>query len=58
MDRAAWPPDRGMQKFRNVLSRRERGDLPMMEAGDCSRAGAGLSGRAPHLGAPGRLVLS
>jgi transposase len=34
MNRAAWLQDRRMQKFRDVLSRWERGDLSMMEAGE------------------------
>ena len=34
MRRAAWLQDRRMQKFRDVLSRWERGDLSMMEAGE------------------------
>jgi transposase len=34
MIRAAWLQDRRMQKFRDVLSRWERGDLSMMEAGE------------------------
>jgi hypothetical protein len=32
MNRAAWLQDRRMQKFRDVLSRWERGELSMMEA--------------------------
>lgn len=34
MNRAAWLQDRRMQKFRDVLSRWEGGDLSMMEAGE------------------------
>src|ERR1700682_3524966 len=34
MNRAAWLQDRRMQKFRDVLSRWERGDLSMLEAGE------------------------
>lgn len=34
MKRAAWLQDRRMQKFRDVLSRWEGGDLSMMEAGE------------------------
>jgi winged helix-turn helix protein len=34
MNRTAWLQDRRMQKFRDVLSRWERGDLSMMEAGE------------------------
>jgi transposase len=34
MNRAAWLQDRRMQKFRDVLSRWERGGLSMMEAGE------------------------
>ena len=34
MNRATWLQDRRMQKFRDVLSRWERGDLSMMEAGE------------------------
>jgi transposase len=34
MNRTAWRQDRRMQKFRDVLSRWERGDLSMMEAGE------------------------
>jgi hypothetical protein len=34
MDRTAWLQDRRMQKFRDVLSRWERGDLSMLEAGE------------------------
>ena len=34
MNRAAWLQDRRMQKFRDVLSRWERGRLSMMEAGE------------------------
>lgn len=34
MRRAAWLQDRRMQKFRDVLSRWERGDLSMLEAGE------------------------
>jgi hypothetical protein len=34
MNRAAWLQDRRMQKFRDVLSRWEAGDLSMMEAGE------------------------
>lgn len=34
MKRAAWLQDRRMQKFRDVLSRWERGDLSMMDAGE------------------------
>ncbi len=34
MKRAAWLQDRRMQKFRDVLSRWERGDLSMLEAGE------------------------
>jgi transposase len=34
MNRAAWLQDRRMQKFRDVLSRWERGELSMMEAGE------------------------
>ena len=33
MNRAAWLQDRRMQKFRDVLSRWERGDLSMMGGG-------------------------
>jgi Helix-turn-helix domain len=33
MKRAAWLQDRRMQKFRDVLSRWERGELSMMDAG-------------------------
>ena len=34
MNRAAWLQDRRMQKFRDVLSRWERGDLSMLDAGE------------------------
>jgi hypothetical protein len=34
MNRAAWLQDRRMQKFRDVLSRWEAGDLSMLEAGE------------------------
>ena len=34
MKRATWLQDRRMQKFRDVLSRWERGDLSMLEAGE------------------------
>ncbi len=34
MDRTTWLQDRRMQKFRDVLSRWERGELSMMEAGE------------------------
>ncbi|WP_287275512.1 hypothetical protein, partial [Mesorhizobium sp.] len=34
MKRAAWLQDRRMQKFRDVLSRWNGGDLSMMEAGE------------------------
>lgn len=34
MNRAAWLQDRRMQKFRDVLSRWEAGELSMMEAGE------------------------
>src|ERR1700675_1665333 len=34
MNRAAWLQDRRMQKFRDVLSRLEAGELSMMEAGE------------------------
>ncbi len=34
MNRAAWLQDRRMQKFRDVLSRWEQGQLSMMEAGE------------------------
>jgi hypothetical protein len=34
MNRAAWLQDRRMQKFRDVLSRWEAGQLSMMEAGE------------------------
>ena len=34
MNRTAWLQDRRMQKFRDVLSRWERGELSMMEAGE------------------------
>jgi hypothetical protein len=34
MKRTAWLQDRRMQKFRDVLSRWERGDLSMMDAGE------------------------
>jgi transposase len=34
MNRATWLQDRRMQKFRDVLSRWERGDLSMLEAGE------------------------
>jgi len=34
MNRAAWRQDRRMQKFRDVLSRWESGQLSMMEAGE------------------------
>jgi hypothetical protein len=34
MNRAAWLQDRRMQKFRDVLSRWELGELSMMEAGE------------------------
>ena len=34
MNRAAWLQDRRMQKFRDILSRWERGGLSMMEAGE------------------------
>jgi hypothetical protein len=34
MTRATWLQDRRMQKFRDVLSRWERGELSMMEAGE------------------------
>jgi Helix-turn-helix domain len=34
MNRATWLQDRRMQKFRDVLSRWERGDLSMLDAGE------------------------
>ena len=34
MNRTAWLQDRRMQKFRDVLSRWERRELSMMEAGE------------------------
>ena len=34
MNRAAWLQDRRMQKFLDVLSRWEAGELSMMEAGE------------------------
>jgi len=34
MNRTTWLQDRRMQKFRNVLSRWESGELSMMEAGE------------------------
>lgn len=34
MNRTTWLQDRRMQKFRDVLSRWERGDLSMLEAGE------------------------
>jgi len=34
MNRAAWLQDRRMQKFRDVLSRWEAGELSMLEAGE------------------------
>ena len=34
MKRAAWLQDRRMQKFRDVLSRWDGGDLSMLEAGE------------------------
>jgi hypothetical protein len=34
MNRAAWLQDRRMMKFRDVLSRWDRGDLSMLEAGE------------------------
>ncbi len=34
MNRTAWLQDRRMQKFRDVLSRWEVGDLSMVEAGE------------------------
>ena len=34
MNRAAWLPDRRMQKFRDVLSRWERSELSTLEAGE------------------------
>ena len=34
MNRTAWLQDRRMEKFRDVLSRWERGALSMMEAGE------------------------
>jgi transposase len=34
MNRTAWLQDRRMQKFRDVLTRWERGDLSMLEAGE------------------------
>src|SRR5580692_3345699 len=34
MNQAAWLQDRRMKKFRDVLSRWERGGLSMMEAGE------------------------
>src|SRR6516225_3940963 len=34
MNRATWLQDRRMQKFRDVLSRWEAGELSMMEAGE------------------------
>ena len=34
MNRTAWLQDRRMQKFRDVLSRWERSELSMMEAGE------------------------
>ena len=34
MNRAAWLQDRRMQKFRDVLSRWEAGELSMMDAGE------------------------
>jgi hypothetical protein len=34
MNRTTWLQDRRIQKFRDVLSRRESGELSMMEAGE------------------------
>ena len=34
MNRTTWLQDRRMQKFRDVLSRWESGELSMMEAGE------------------------
>ena len=34
MNRTTWVQDRRMQKFRDVLSRWESGELSMMEAGE------------------------
>lgn len=34
MNRTAWLQDRRMQKFRDILSRWDRGDLSMLEAGE------------------------
>ena len=34
MNRATWLQDRRMQKFRDVLSRWERRELSMLEAGE------------------------
>jgi hypothetical protein len=34
MNRTGWLQDRRMQKFRDILSRWERGALSMMEAGE------------------------
>ena len=34
MNRTTWLQDRRMQKFRDVLSRWERGELSMLEAGE------------------------
>ncbi len=34
MNRATWLQDRGMQKFRDVLSRWEAGELSMMDVGE------------------------
>ena len=34
MNRTAWLQDRRMQKFRDVLSRWDRGELSMLEAGE------------------------
>jgi hypothetical protein len=43
MNRTAWLQDRRMQKFRDVLSRWERGDLSILEAGSCWGCRSGSS---------------
>ena len=61
MSRAKWGEDRRMQKFRDVLSRWERRELSMLEAGEllgCSErqvpalAGSPRGGGACGLGRP------
>jgi hypothetical protein len=42
MNRAAWLQDRRMQKFRDILSRWEAGQLSMLEAGETGDVGTAI----------------